>query len=95
MILRERLFLWFPVAQRLRRTFGHQAGIGIRAAPVRFASGPYRRISGPNGPAGLARASMATERSHPKSDMWAIVLLAAVPVLVAVVLVEIVSLLIG
>jgi len=56
MILRERLFLWFPVAQRLRRTFGHQAGIGIRAAPVRFASGPYRRISGPDGPAGLAPA---------------------------------------
>ena len=38
---------------------------------------------------------MATERSHPKSDMWTIMLLAAVPVLVAVVLVEIVSLLIG
>jgi hypothetical protein len=38
---------------------------------------------------------MATGRSHSKSDMWTIMLLAAVPVLVAVVLVEIVSLLIG
>ena len=94
MILRERLFLWFPVAQRLRRTFGHQADIGIRAAPVRFASGPYRRISGPDGPAGLVPASMATQR-HPRSDMWTIMLVATAPVLVAVVLVEIVALLIG
>lgn len=44
--------------------------------------------------AGLAPASMPTQGSHPTSGMWSIMLLAAVPVAVAVVVVEIVALLV-
>ena len=62
---------------------------------VRFGCGPYRTVIILKSLGRVPHAPMATQKNQRASDFWMIALGAAIPVLIAAVLVEIAILLIG